>query len=71
MKSLFNFKDITSNNSMICKKYQNIRYQKEKYQDTDAMKEEMEKWERVPIWRIRRGREGGKKEQQQSCLLKT
>lgn len=25
------------------------------------MKEEIEKWERVPSWRVRRGREGGKK----------
>lgn len=59
MKSLFNFKDISSNNSMICK----ISEHKvlEKYQDTDIMKEEMEKWERVPSWRGRRGGEGGKR----------
>lgn len=33
----------------------------EKYQDTDILKEEMEKWERVPSWRGRRGGEGGKR----------
>lgn len=58
MKSLFNFKDISSNNSMIFK----ISEHKvlEKYQDTDILKEELEKWERVPSWRGRRG-EGGKR----------